>query len=94
MKLDSPNFGTRKLPFGVNVVNVIVLDGTEHGAHAPANSGLLAVVNRVVPDRVRTHILLVPPIAKRSENNFNVILTKSAVSPPPTTVVAHELATA
>ena len=62
MHLDSGNFCSPLLHHVVDMVNVVVLDHTEHTAHPANDSTLFAVMNVVPSNNVASDVFLQPPV--------------------------------
>ena len=60
MHLDTGNLGPAKLLHIVDVVNVVVLNDTEHTAHPSDNTGLLTVMDVAAADDMASDVLLRP----------------------------------
>jgi hypothetical protein len=73
VKFDPTDFRTTKLPFCPYIVNMVVLYGTEGCTHGATHTRLFAIVNGVVPDNMRSDILLVPAISQHPENHLYVM---------------------
>ena len=70
MHLDTGKLGPSKLLHIVDVVNVVVLNDTEHTAHPSDNTGLLTVMDVAAADDMASDVLLRPAVIPVSSTHL------------------------
>src|SRR5699024_12027436 len=80
MELDAGDLVAVELPPGGDVVDVVVLDGGEHGTEVADDRVLAAVEDRVPADHVRADVLGVPADLPSSEHRLQLVLVAGLVA--------------
>jgi len=70
MKLDSGNFCSPELAFGPDIINIILDNLAKSGPQASADTGLLAIKDRVIPDNMGADIFFGPANLKRGHDQY------------------------
>ena len=77
MHLDTGNLGSAKLLHIVDVVNVVVLNDTEHTAHPSDNTGLLTVMDVAAADDMASDVLLRPAVILAAAHSITLHLGRA-----------------
>lgn len=77
MHLDTGNLGSAKLLHIVDVVNVVVLNDTEHTAHPSDNTGLLTVMDVAAADDMASDVLLRPSMILAAADSITLHLGRA-----------------
>ena len=73
MKLNSSNLGTGELTLGPDIINVVIFNQAKGRTHAAAYRCLLAVVNGVIANNVRTYVFLAPTFTQSVEGYLDIM---------------------
>ena len=71
--LDAGYLGAVELAFHPDIVDVVAIYLCKRASHAPADTGLFAIVYLVVPDDVGADIVLVPSFADGIQGAFDIL---------------------